>query len=293
MKTIITLLSLLFLHTSLIEAAVNIPSFPEAQKKAKETQADFIVLLYGKDWDRFSNAYREKIWNNPTTFAHLEPNTIVCDIYYSTSHEGEEKKKDDKRNEGFKESIESYPSVYMFRADGTCYAILRGKEHLPMSAPALSKKMAQLQHLSREYEKLIALAEKAEGSEKAKLLGKAAELSPLKINKGKLLEEIKKADPEDSSGYTRRLSFSIWDLNQYLKEETPFEDAMKELDKMLTDPAYTTLQKQQIYLARGRVIKLKTDNKTDLINNYKMMEKLNPSSLYGKAAQQALELYCK
>lgn len=293
MKILITLLTGLMLVVT-ADAAIKAVSVAEAQEQAKKTNSDYVVFVYGKGWDHLSTQYKARVWDQPETQAQLEPNTLVCEIYLAENPTEEEQNAQKERNKGFGETVRSYPSVFMFGKDGSCYAALGGKDNLPNNSNAVARKMAQLQRLARKRDAIMAQAGKAEGVQKAKLIGTAYDLPNLRHNNKEMLKEIKKADPDDKSGYVRRLSFSAWDLHQYLdKEKFSKEEALKVMDEMLKDPAYTTVQKQEILGVRGTLLRRNKTEKSELSRNYLMMKKLDPNSMYGKAADQAIEHYAK
>lgn len=285
---------LFVLVASIATAIERVTTFQEAVAKGKETGEGYVVLVYGKDWDRFSSAYKKRVWDQKETFAQLNPKTAVCEIYLTENPTKEEEEAEKKRKEGFKERINSIPSVYMFNAKGECYMSMYGKDQLPNGAKELAEKMGKYQKLGKKRDEILAEAAKEEGVKKAGLLAKSAEVPEIRHNTGWLVGEIKKADPEDKGNYAKSIGFSAWGLHKYFDtKKYEYKDALAAIDGMLKEPYYTPIQKQEIMGVRGALLRRNKASKETLKKNYLAMKKLDPTSLYAKVADKAIEEYVK
>ncbi len=277
------------LSLSPCHAAVPAETVVKAKEQAKSSKADYVVLAVGGEWDKFSTRFKKSVWSQPESIAGLAPDTLVTEIVLPQNPSKEEAEAMQTQNKALNSHPQCLPSVMIFDQTGFCYAVFGG-DTLAKSPPALSRQMQAAQKLREKRDQMIAKAETLNGVAKATLLGKAGEIEGLN-RPDSLLKAIKDCDPEDESGYQKRFTFQPWPLHQYIKENA--EEGLKVMDKMLSDPAYTTEQKQMILAVRGTVLRNNKGSKEDIRANFKKMKDLDPKSMLGKAAANAMEIYGK
>lgn len=290
MKTSSLFLFALILTFSPIHSAEQVPAFPDAKQKAKETGTDFIVCAYGKSWDTVGQKFKKQTWDIPATFTLLEPKTLITTIDVLDSPTKEEEENQKKINNGFNESLRSLPQVFLFDSAGHCYATLYGDE-LPKTSGTLAKELQKLQNLRKKRDAYIEQSKKAPSAkEKGRLLGLAGDIPGLSRPKS-LLEELKKADPKDESGYQKRFTFNIYDYHKYLKE--PKETALKAFNEVVSSPAYSAQQKQLVLGLQSTYLRKNKASQKEIEDTLKKMRNLAPDSLQGKAAVNAAKAYIK
>lgn len=271
-------------------SALPAASVTEAKAKAKETDADYVVLAYGKDWDKVGTRFKKTVWDKPGTFEKLESKTLVTGIEILENPTKEEEEKQKSEQKAFGQGVKSLPQIYLFDKTGFCYASFYGEE-LPRSMEKLSAKLQASQSLRKKRDALVARSEKASsGKEKARLLGQAGEIKGISRPKS-LVDQIKKVDPKDESGYQKRFSFNIFDYHKYLKE--PKEEALKAFTEVVNSPAYTPEQKQLVLGLQSTYLRKNKGTEKELQDTFRKMRSLDPNSLMGKAAVNAMKAYGK
>lgn len=292
MKT--SLLAITLLATPLLlpsaYAVEKADTVAEAKQKARETNEDYIVLAYGKDWEYLSTEYKKRVWDNPVSFEKLDGKTLVCSVTFAENPTQEEAQQENERNKEFGQGVTCFPQVYLFDKTGFCYATLYGSQ-LPKRADQLALKLESLQKARKKRDALIARsAEAGNGKEKAKLLGQAGEIPSLH-RPGNILEELKKADPEDESGYQKRFTFNAYEFHKYFN--VPKDEAMKAFKEAIASPAYTPEQKQMILGVQSTVLRRNNGTNKELRDTFQKMYSLAPNSPMGKAAKNAMKAYVK
>lgn len=270
-----------------LHAATVADSVEDAKKRAKESRSDCIVMVYGGDWDRVGKAFHDKCWK--AVVPQIDPKAFVSTRLLPQVSSKEAEQEDNQKAKAFGADVPSVPSVFLFDADGFCYASLSG-DLLPSTPTPLLTRIAQLQRLRASRDELIQKSQSLKGPEKAKMLGRAGEINGLN-RPPDLLKEIQKCDPEDKAGYAQRYTFEIWKLHENL--DKPKEEAIAALDAALKSPALTAQQKQKIYGLRGTILRKNKASDSELKENYGKMRALDPQSIEGKAALQAQKAYTK
>lgn len=290
MRTHLIFPLIFFLLSFAAYSAETAPSFAEARKKASETKSDFIICAYGEDWDTVGMRFKKQVWDVPSTFSLIDAGTVISTVNILDSPSKEEAEKQKEKNKGFGEGLKSLPQIYLFDSSGHCYATLYGNE-LPKTSDKLAKELQELQSERKKRDSYIEQSGKASSAkEKARLLGMAGEIPGLNRPKF-ILDEIKKIDAKDESGYIKRFTFNIFSYQKYLKE--PKDTALKAFDEVLSSPAYTAYQKQQILGLQSTYLRRNKGSQEEIKNTLKKMRDLDPNSLQGKAAVNAAKTYVK
>ncbi|MEG1508198.1 MAG: hypothetical protein RR138_03140 [Akkermansia sp.] len=284
---IITLSSLIV--AGALQAATVVNSPQEAKKQAKEKQADCIVMVYGGDWDRLGQNYKKKCWDMPSVQNGIDAATFTSTLTFDQTTDKAKRAEVDKRIKEMAINTSSLPTISFFDKTGFEYCVLFG-DTLPKNANALLTRIKQVQALRQKRDELITKSQGLNGIEKAKALGSAGDIGGIK-RAPSLVEELKKCDPKDESGYVKRFTFEIWPLHQYL--DKPKDEALKAIDAELASKSLTASQKQKIYGLRSTILRRNKASNEELKDNFKKMHDLDPDSVDGKAAVKAMKLYVK
>ncbi len=131
------------------------------------------------------------------------------------------------------------------------YASLNDFE-IGTSAEATLAKIREFQAKRRQRDKLLAEASQAAGAARAALIGQALDIPGLSYDGGfrnAKLEEMKKADPTDQSGYFDKLSFDpgrIAKAAYELYQKNDQAGAIAKIDQIIASKQNSPLTKQQI-----------------------------------------------
>lgn len=289
MKTSLLTLLVCLLATSASFSAELVGSVSDARKKAKETKADYVVLAYGGDWDKFGKMFKERLWANPELLSQLTPSTLATEMTWPENPTKEEQEKRKELIKDFGENPRSLPAIFFFDQEGFCYASLTGAQ-MSKKPAELAKQLKDTQKLREKRDAMLSQASTLSGAEKAKILGLSGEIPGLNRQKN-LVDELKKCDPDDKSGYQKRFTFDPWKYHKLL--EGPLEDGAKELDAMVADPAYTAEQKQIILGIKSTLQRKNKADKAQIKATFEKMKALDPNSVFGKSADKAIQEYAK
>lgn len=229
-----------------VQAAKVVNNYDEAQSAL--TDDGYVLVVYPENWSKKGKEVGLKYLSSEAVLKAAGDAVIIPVPRHQVS--------DDEVKEFRKKllgklplpNVHSYPAFVLVDKNGQHYATVDGAF---MRRGDDKKAAAELQKCitsKREQDKLLAeAAETKDPLLKARKLGRAAELPG--INRPKdIQKKIKEVDPEDKSGYTRRLAYQASAHAEGMvnkKDKTPLEK-IAELEAMLEDSAYTNEQKQGI-----------------------------------------------
>ena len=107
-----------------------------------------------------------------------------------------------------------------------------------------------------------------------------------------VLEEMKKADPEDKSGYLAKYSFSgekLVDLAMEKAEKKDYDAAEKEFDKWEANPRLSAKQKQELEAARFALYQRWPEKKDKVLPTLEKMRNVDPKSEPAKPRRTTLK----
>ena len=240
------------LETRAADSRVWLANFEEAAAKAKTLNRDVFVFVGGNDWSAASRAYKASVIASPQLPPSLGSDFLWLEIDHPELP-SDAQKAAAKANRDFNVTIHNYPGIVLLDAEGRCYLKLEAPQG-GVGELAAAVKAARALKARRDGE--LALAAKATGAESARHLGAALDvLGPMCLQNGKqshrkLLDDLKKLDPNDAVGTQRRLTFNpdafaekeLWPLTDKKK----FADAHKLVDKELADPRNNVWLRQHL-----------------------------------------------
>lgn len=284
---ILSLATLAALGLAPLQAAVVTDSFDKA--KELDPKDGYVLVVYPDGWDSQS-ATVAKQWLASESLLKAMGDSAVLTVPLPQVSTDETK---DKHAQILgpltlpKASL--YPAIFLMDSDGDHYGTV--------AVPGMRKKKAHeliphLENCLKAKQQQKALLDKAatlpQGTQKAELLGQAAIIPGINQPKN-ILNELRAADPEDATGYIRRLTFNPWGLAHHTAKDWTFEESETKLQALLDDPAYSPEQKQKICatyigLLRRNAAPGSQEKMAQLIDR---MRSLNPDDLQGKSADIA------
>lgn len=267
-----------------------------AEASAKVGEDGYILFVYGPDWDRTSPDFIMPLFNDSAIQAAAGNAMLILAPYYQNPT----KKQDAEQaaawgtlSKPHPHSAQTYPALHFHDKDGRAYSYLRGPQLMCASREDVAKAIAERIANHKKQAELLAKVDMARGSEKAKLLGEASVI-PLMERPDKVVDRIKSVDPNDESGYLRRLSFYAEGVAEK-NRELPLEEGIAMVEKALADPVYTDLQKQQYcamaigYLHRNGG----EGNAAEIIKWAQRMKAYAPDSYLGHSADVVVNKWAK
>ena len=299
-------LALIPLTTGAAAAAQIAPNYEAAQSMPKKD--GYLVFAYAQGWDKYSKALCEKLMKDATIQSAAGESVFIGMPVYQYGKQAQRDFVSEIVGQlGIREA-ESYPAILFFTPKNRLYATLCGAEVIRAKPEELAPLIQQRISAMHEQENLLAQAEQATGTEKAKLLGAAARVKGASAP-GDITRQIKQLDPNDTTGYVRSLSLNdfvftedfiyetqgIADPNKPKPERSagPLQEALDRIEKLLADPAYTNEQRQTFCAnAIGAIHRLGDVTHHGKIKEYAdKMRSYGPDTTLGRSADSVVKAW--
>ena len=278
-------------------AAERLPDFPAAVEKAKSGGQDIAVLFHGSDWCTPGKKLATQ-WTSDAFVKAAGEGLLLVDIDRKESPSPADEALA-KSNEACPVKPRSLPAIALFDKNGRLVALREGTPELD----SLGRPEQAIQRAIDVRKKRDDLWKKADGmSGQQKAAQLAAGLDLLGIGAGPknayqpVIEEMKKADPEDRSGALARYSFpgrKLLDIAVDKGKAGKFTEADDEIGSWLKKPQLTKAQRQEALAARFALYQRWPEKKTGLATVLKEIEKIDPKSELGAAATSYLTMLSK
>lgn len=271
------------------------------EASAAVTDDGYILVVYAKGWDRFSEALCKKVIAAPEISAAAGDAALILTPFYQYATD------DDRAEQGkiwgsLREpranSMETYPCLLMYDKEGYLYGRVQGPVLLRGTMAEIAAEVKAKLEAKHKQEEIMTRARAAKGAEAARLIAEACAIEGIEWPDG-ARQMVKDADPQDTSGMVRRLHFDGWWLAQQYcgkasdgGKELGTEATVKKMEEYLKDDAYTPEQKQVFHaIIIGTLRRDGKDAKTQIRNHAAEIKKLNPNSNLGVTADQIIKLW--
>ena len=266
----------------------------------KVTDDGYILFVYGKGWDRYSEELCKKVIAAPEIIeAAGNAALILTPFYQYATPEDKEAQRAiwGALAEPAAHSMETYPSLLMYDKRGFLYGRVQGPVLLRGTMAEIAAEVKAKLEAKHKQEEIMKRVEAASGVEAAKLIAEAWAVPGIEPpNNYRNL--VKAADPNDESGMVRRLHFDGWGLAQkYCGKksdgglELGDEATIAKMKEFLKDPAYTPEQKQTFYAIIIGVLNRSGGNAMQIKGYANEMKRLNPDSNLGISADQVIKIW--
>ncbi|MBE6415556.1 MAG: hypothetical protein E7032_03370 [Akkermansiaceae bacterium] len=274
----------------------------DTQEKAAENATDdgYILFVYGKGWDRYSEDLCKKVIAAPEiSEAAGNAALILTPFYQYATPEDKEAQRAvwGALAEPAAHSMETYPSLLMYDKEGFLYGRVQGPVLLRGTMAEIAAEVKAKLEAKHKQEEIMKRAEAASGVEAAKLIAEAWAVPGIEPPKN-YRNLVKAADPNDESGMVRRLHFDGWGLAQkYCGKksdgglELGDEATIAKMKEFMKDPAYTPEQRQTFYAIIIGVLNRGGGNAMQIKGYANEMKRLNPESNLGISADQVIKIW--
>ena len=292
-KLILPLLTGLVMQGPVVAEPMLVDSFDAAQSVLQDD--GYVLFAFAQDWDDSSAIICRNLMNSQAV-KQAAGNAVFMEVPVPNVLT-DELKETNKARFG-KLSVPDapdYPAILMLTKNGRHYATLCGPSVRNADPQDIAKTISSYMAAMHKQEELLAQAEKAEGVKKANLLGEASSLPginpPERI--GNIIAQIKKLDPENETGYARKLinpfdlSMEIFGIETSTEAGKGWQAALAQAEAYLKDPVYSNDQKQALYaISIGIMRRHMGARAAAQIREYaRAMAALNPDSYLGQSAK--------
>ncbi len=236
--------------------AADTTNFADGIAEAKKENRDVLVYFTGSDWCPPAVKFKAGILDAGDVRQKLDGQFIVAVIDRPATASPEQIEADKKQNKALEIVPRNYPEIVLSDNAGRAYAQIDCRLDAPKTPAALLKKIEVALDSKAKRDTAFAEAEKLSGPDKALALGRGLDaLAPDVAGTYKAeIDVMKKADPEDKSGYVAKYTFHA---NTFLEREVlkPVadkkpEDAARAIAKMLANDKLTLDQKMYVRAAK-------------------------------------------
>lgn len=263
-------------------------SYQDVRTTAKTGGADFVVFYAGPDWRQETTEVIHGL-NAPGGRGALSRLTGWASLTAIDLTE-ENLKKFPERPDF---SPYDLPALALADAAGRTFAVAEGltATNLPQALGALAAAIPARERRDALFEK----AKTAHGIDRAKLYGQGMDQLPIRFSAGRkdLLNEIKKADPDDASGYTFKYTFSAGGFHESVTGKMIAEKKQAELltlvDRHLRNPVLQPSQRQALLAAKMQAYRSLNDVPM-AVSTLREIIRIDPRSEHGTGAVQYIRL---
>jgi hypothetical protein len=278
-------------------AAERVGDFKAALERAKTGGQDIAVLFHGSDWCLAGKKYADH-WLADAFPKAAGDDLLVMDIDRK-ENPGAADEALAKINEACPVTPRSLPAIALFDREGRLVALREGSPELdPLGKPEQAIQRAV--EVRKKRDELWKRAEGQRGPQKAGMLAGGLDLLGLGTGPKEaykpVVEEMRKADPEDRSGVVARYTFpgrKLLDMAVSKGKDGKFAEADEEIGGWLKKPRLTKAQQQEALAARFALYQRWPEKKSDLPALLKEISRLDPKSDLGVAADSYLPLLSK
>ena len=267
-------------------------SFAEGRARSAEQGEVLLVLVHGSDWQPFGERLFNDVWRDASFAASAE--VILADVDILQDPGDDVRAANDERNKGWKKKdsgLRTYPSVIAYAPDGVRIGNRQGRD-LPKELDAARHALLVFAACCRMWSDIggdLAAAREAEDTARELDLLIARDRLPLQRS-AKLIDEVRRLDPEDKAGHLTRLTFPYW--NTLVAQATAEAKAGKGAEAeerllgMLANEAHTDEQRGVIHLALGSAYRRWEGHTVQAGASFEAAWRAAPDSICGRAGMR-------
>jgi thioredoxin-related protein len=264
MKTtsIVCAAAMALIGTSLAGGEGWTSDFEAAKKQAAESKKDLLIDFTGSDWCGWCIKLNDEVFKHDAFKEGVKDSFVLVELDFPKD---KSKVSDEVRAQNEKLSakygVEGFPTILLTDSEGRPYA---ATGYQPGGPEKYVEHLNELRKKKTARDEAFAAADKAEGVEKAKAL--VAALDAMSLDEaavagfyGDVASRIKEADPEDTTGFSKRAATAerLGKFQQELEELASKEDmdgAMKLVDKTLAEGGFETEETLQLMMTRAVIL---------------------------------------
>jgi thioredoxin-related protein len=232
--------------------------FAAAKKQATESKHDLLIDFTGSDWCGWCIKLKDEVFNHDAFKDGVKDRFVLVEIDFprDKSKLSEEIQSQNKElGEAF--AVQGYPTIVLADAEGRPYAYTG---YQPGGPEKYLEHLGELQSRKAARDEALEAAGKLDGAEQANAL--IAALDALQLDEAviasrypDLVERIKSADPDDSTGFAGKLAkqkrFADFQGKlQELAEKGEMDGAMALVNKMIDDGGLESEETLQLMMTR-------------------------------------------
>ena len=229
-------------------------NFEEAKKKATSENKSLLVDFTGSDWCGWCIRLKEEVFDKKEFADFAKDKFVLVELDFPSKKKQDPAIKAQNAELGKKYRVQGYPTILLMDSKGRPFAKTGYQAGGP---PAYNKHLTELLSSGQKIAQNLEAASKLNGSNKAKALVATLKLFPeeLLIHYTAEMNEIKKLDPKDSTGFVKEMMLKE-DLKKLQSSVAQTarggdqEKALKMVDDFIADNKLSGESKQQAIMAK-------------------------------------------
>jgi len=275
-------------------AAQRASDYQDAKRLAKENASDIVVLVIGSDWNQPSRRYATA-WNDAAFVSSLPPQTILL-CWDKQESPDEAAKACALKNKECPAAVRSIPGLALIDQDGRLVGSRNGAQELG-DPSMLVRHIKSLVAIREQRDACWKRAEQIQGVKRAEALGQGLDIMGQRLGHAKaydpVLQEIKKADPDDKSGYVGKYQFPGADLAPHVlstyAQKKLFSEGENYLLQWHRNSRLDAEQRQHLHAARFCLYQNWPEKQAMVRKALEDLRDVDPKSIMGQSAARYLE----
>jgi hypothetical protein len=268
-------------------------TFEQAKTKLKDDGLVF-VFVHADGWDKHSAKTVELMMKDSAVSKVLKDDVVMK---LGLANLGG-KEQDARIKERFGNlrvpTPDSIPGVNVYTKEGRVLASLSIPFKERKKPAALARRITELKKAYAAQNKLMAEAGKANGPEKARLLGEAAFVQGVS-RPDNVQKMIKQADPEDKSGMDKVVSLNLPHYAIGTADTKDWQKSLAEVKELQKNPNFSKEQQQQLCCVAIGLLRRHggMQYRKELKDTIARLREIDPDSILGKSAIDAERMWVR
>lgn len=236
--------------------------YEAAKKEAASAGKSMLIDFTGSDWCGWCIKLSDEVFKHDSFKEGVKDKFVLLELDYPQDKSGQSEALQKQNQElAEKYAVQGFPTILLADGEGRPYA---STGYQPDGPVKYVKHLDELAAKRKARDEGFAAADKLSGAEQAKAYVAALDAMELEDSTlsgfyGETIEKIKKADPEDATGFSKRLEskeklakFEA-SLNE-LGQKQDFDGALKLVEETLKYDGFSPEDKQRVALMKALVL---------------------------------------
>ena len=233
--------------------------YAASKKLAADSKKDLLIDFTGSDWCGWCIKLNDEVFKHDAFKQGVKDHFVLVELDFPNDKSKISEETQAQNEElGEKYAVGGYPTILLTDAEGRPYA---STGYQPGGPEKYVAHLNELRGNKAKRDEAFAAAEKAEGVEKAEALIAALDALGLEDGAvssfyGEVVAQIKAADPEDKTGYAKKLAAKqrLEDFQSSLQDfaaKNDMDGALAFVDKTIKEGGFDTEQTLQMMMTRA------------------------------------------
>ncbi len=265
--------------------AARARTYADALKRADD--GPIIAFCYGANYDKLSQKKYDEFMKSRKVLRGSTSEVYIEIPIYQMPNKKERKARDKiMGGKNLPGGIYSYPSIAIIDRDNTLRAVIQSSEEM--------KDVDTAREILRDYvdkfktqQKILKKADGAKGDRIAEMLAEAADIGlTVPSRYTKQLEGV-----DDKEGFAKQFTFNWEQLLVEMDKQTAHDEAIRYIRGIMAEATYSKEQRQELLAVLTGHLRRGGAPRDMLLALYYEMHAIDPKSMYGSYALEAIRIW--